>query len=86
MENCLAAPQKDKQSMCAKLHPIQPSNSTPRYQIQENQKHSHRASLVVQRLRIRLPMQSTQVRSLIQEDPTFLGASKPGTTLLRPCT
>ena len=72
--------------MLAKLHPIQPISSTPRYQIQENQKHSHRASLVVQKLRIHLPMQSTQVQSLVQEDPTFLGATKPGTTLLRPYT
>ena len=34
-------------------------------------------SLVVQWLRIRLPMQGTLVRSLIQEDPTCYGAIKP---------
>ena len=34
-------------------------------------------SLVVQWLRIRLPMQGTQVRSLVQEDPTCRGATKP---------
>ena len=36
-----------------------------------------RASLVVQWLRIRLPMQGTQVRALVQEDPTCRGATKP---------
>ena len=36
-----------------------------------------RASLVVQWLRIRLPMQRTQVRSLAREDPTYRGATKP---------
>ena len=34
-------------------------------------------SLVVQWLRIRLPMQGTQVRALAWEDPTCLGATKP---------
>ena len=36
-----------------------------------------RASLVAQWLRIHLPMQGTQVRALVQEDPTCRGASKP---------
>ena len=36
-----------------------------------------RASLVAQCLRIRLPMQGTQVRTLVQEDPTCLRATKP---------
>ena len=35
------------------------------------------ASLVAQWLRIRLPMQGTQVRSLVQEDPTCCRATKP---------
>ena len=35
------------------------------------------ASLVVQRLRICLPMQGTRVRALVQEDPTCRGATKP---------
>ncbi|KAJ8776418.1 hypothetical protein J1605_015533 [Eschrichtius robustus] len=34
-------------------------------------------SLVVQWLRIRLPMQGTRVRSLVREDPTCRGATKP---------
>ena len=34
-------------------------------------------SLVVQRLRVHLPMQGTQVGSLVLEDPTCLGATKP---------
>ena len=36
-----------------------------------------RASLVVQWLRMRLPMQVTGIRSLVQEDPTCRGATKP---------
>ena len=34
-------------------------------------------SLVVQWLRIHLPMQGTRVRTLVQEDPTCRGATKP---------
>ena len=36
-----------------------------------------RASLVEQWLRIRLPMQVTRVRALVQEDPTCRQATKP---------
>ena len=36
-----------------------------------------RASLVAQWLRIRLPMQGTQVRALVWEDPTYRGATGP---------
>ena len=36
-----------------------------------------RASLVVQWLRIRLPMQGTWVQAVVQEDPTCHGATKP---------
>ena len=35
------------------------------------------ASLVAQGLRIRLPMQGTWVRALVQENPTCHGATKP---------
>ncbi|KAJ8786202.1 hypothetical protein J1605_006422 [Eschrichtius robustus] len=35
------------------------------------------ASLVVQWLRIYLPMQGTRVRALVWEDPTCRGATKP---------
>ena len=35
------------------------------------------ASLVAQWLRIRLPMQETRVRALVQEDTTRHGATKP---------
>ena len=38
----------------------------------------HGTSLVVQWLRIRLPMQGTQVRALVRKDPTCCGATKPG--------
>ena len=34
-------------------------------------------SLVAQWLRIHLPMQGTRVQSLVQEDPTCHGATKP---------
>ena len=33
--------------------------------------------LVIQGLRIHLPMQGTHVQSLVQEDPTWLEATKP---------
>ena len=36
-----------------------------------------RTSLVVQWLRIHLPMQGTRVRALVWEDPTCRGATKP---------
>ena len=36
-----------------------------------------KTSLVAQWLRIRLPMQETWVRSLVWEDPTCRGATKP---------
>ena len=36
-----------------------------------------RASLVLQWLRIRLPMQGTRVRALVWEDPTCRGATGP---------
>ena len=37
----------------------------------------NRTSLVVQWLRIRLPMQGTRVQALVREDPTCWGATKP---------
>ena len=40
-------------------------------------KYSSGASLVAQWIRICLPMQGTQVRSLVWEDPTCRGATKP---------
>ena len=43
----------------------------------EDLKKSTRTSLVVQWLRIHLPMQGTQVSSLVWEDPTCHGATKP---------
>ena len=42
-----------------------------------SQKVKDRASLVAQWQRICLPMQGTWVRSLVQEDPTCHGATKP---------
>ena len=40
-------------------------------------KKQFRASLEAQWLRILLPMQGTQVRALVWEDPTCRGAAKP---------
>ena len=40
-------------------------------------KRKHRASLVAQWLRIRLPMQGTRVRALVREDATCRRATKP---------
>ena len=42
-------------------------------------------SWVVQWLRIRLPMQGTQVRALVWEDPTCCGATKPVRHNYRAC-
>ena len=42
-----------------------------------SKKEQLRASLVVQWLRIRLPMPGTRVRALVREDPTCRGATKP---------
>ena len=43
----------------------------------EESKHTNRASLVAQWLRICLPMQGTRVRALVREDPTCRGATRP---------
>ena len=40
-------------------------------------KKKERASLVVQWLRICLPMQGTRVQALVWEDPTCCGATRP---------
>ena len=43
----------------------------------ENQNQAVGASLVVQWLRIHLPMQGTWVQALVREDPTCHRATKP---------
>ena len=43
----------------------------------QTKKRVSRASVVVQWLRIHLPMQGTRVRALVWEDPTCCGATKP---------
>ena len=45
--------------------------------VKEMQKLEEWASLVAQWLRIRLPMQGTRVRTLVWEDPTCRGATRP---------
>ena len=50
------------------------------YQIEDKAKSKEKStgtSLVVEWLRIRLPMQGTRVRALVWEDPTCRGATKP---------
>ena len=42
-----------------------------------NHKKERGASLVAQWLRVCLPMQGTQVRTLVWEDPTCRGAARP---------
>ena len=43
----------------------------------ERQRKREGASLVVQQLRLHLPMQGTRAPSLVWEDSTSLGAAKP---------
>ena len=45
--------------------------------IKEKENNMTGASLVAQWLRIRLPMQGTQVRALVRKDPTSRRATKP---------
>ena len=59
---------KTTQSKTIRLFLIQPRFPKPRPQ---------KASLEVQWLRIRLPMQGTRVWALVWEDPTYRGATKP---------
>ena len=47
-------------------------------QLLHSKNHTVGTSLVAQWLRIRLPMQGTQIRALVQEDPTYRRATKPG--------
>ena len=45
---------------------------------------SSRASLVVQWLRVRLPMQGTRVHAPVREDPTCCGAAGPMSMVAEP--
>ena len=44
-----------------------------------------RASLVVRWLRIRLPVQGTPIQSMVWEDPTCHGATKPDLVMHHDC-
>ena len=55
------------------LQPISRNITT----LKGNMKNIIGTSLVVQRLGVCLPMQGTWVLSLVQEDPTCCGATKP---------
>ena len=52
-------------------------NSSPLALVSSFRKKRIGASLVAQWLRILLPMQGTWVGTLVREDPTGLGATKP---------
>ena len=56
---------------------INPRRNTPRRILIKLSKIKYRSSLVVQWLRIHLPMQGTRVQSLVREDPTCRRATKP---------
>ena len=59
---------------------IQQSNPTLGYipgQNHNSKRCMHGASLVAQWQRVHQPIQETWVRSLVQEDPTCQGATKP---------
>ena len=53
---------------------------------EKHNKNESRTSPVEQWLRIRLPMQGTQVRALVWEDPTCCGATNPVRHNYRACT
>ena len=58
---------------------IEDKNCKTKYNYSEQlrEKHEEGTSLVVQWLRIHLPMQGTRVRALVREDPTCYRANKP---------
>ena len=59
------------------LEGMQTSAATMENTMEVPQKIKTRASLVVQWLRICLPMHGTRVRALVWEDPTCRGATRP---------
>ena len=67
-------PKKQSSRYKNKLLPRQLVSS---YRETYNVRDEEEASLVVQWLRIRLPMQGTRVWALVREDPTCRGATKP---------
>lgn len=75
---------KVKQSMVAKSHPLQPSNSS---QVSNSKTKTFTQGFPggPEVKKNQVCQCRAQTRSLVQEDPTFLGATKPGTTLLRLC-
>ena len=62
---------KDSEPRYGSLRPLQPSRREDSHKILD------RASLVAQGLGVCLPMQGTQVRALVWEDPTCRGAAGP---------
>ena len=69
---CLSAPEN-----LMSLVWVQPGHRTFKNHPRKKKKITPGTSLVVQWLRIRLPMQGTRVRALVWEDPTCRGATKP---------
>ena len=52
-------------------------NRTNKNKNKKHEEENQGTSLAAQWLRIHLPMQGTQVRALVREDPTCCGATKP---------
>ena len=81
---CLLSPKHRIEWQCKKQNQVEEIKSTSsrligkeRRLTMQTHKDRTQASLVAQWIRIRLPMQETQVRSLVREDPTCRGATKP---------
>ena len=71
---------KKKSTVTVETHPFVFSGRLKTLKTNTHQTYKHYyqwASLVVQWIRIRLPMQMTGVPPLVQEDPTGHGATKP---------
>ena len=65
---------EDENADTKSRRPMRRTTQQKRKSYTKNKK--NRVSLVVQWLRIRLPMQGTEVRALVREDPTCHGATK----------
>ena len=71
-------PKESPKSLCSVTSlPASCWNSVGNKELHDFKIYIHRTSLMVQWLRIHLPMQGTQVWSLVWKDSTCLGATKP---------
>ena len=72
MQKCVSGTESLTQSRRSSFH-----SSPWKFWFCSTKKSDFWTSLVAEWLRIHLPMQGTQVRALVQEDPTGCGATKP---------